>query len=350
MFKYIRQAPTPPPPPSAAAGGRWSSDEFVARIEGLVDQGRGEEALDFFLSQVGELAASGLHRRAKLDHLRFLGRLLEAKTASKHGPDKLARKALMIGDAMETLGLEAHGTFLDFGCGRHDPLALAAAAYANGFERGVACDLQPVEVPAFSALSMYDILLEFTRFPSRFLLPGGDEKDFQRRVKPFAPRIFAKRDFEGGIERLAGKVDYRIAELTSLDIEDGELGFAVSIATLEHVEDPAAIYGWLFRKARPGSGQFHYIDLSDHRAYVATSGHDPWSFLTTETGPQNVNRLRASEHRELVRQAGFEIVGEEAVRQEMPRETRARLIAPWRDLSIEELETIGLRLLLRRPA
>ncbi|MCA1750025.1 MAG: class I SAM-dependent methyltransferase, partial [Sphingomonadales bacterium] len=198
--------------------------------------------------------------------------------------------------------------------------------------------------------SMYDILLELNRFPQRFLLPGADKKSFRARVKPIAARRFANRDFKGGIAELQGKVDYRIAELTSLEVADGELGFVVSIATLEHVADPATIYRWLFRKSRPTGGQFHYIDLCDHRAYGSDSKFDAWSFLTEENASPNVNRLRAHEHLELIRQAGFEVVREERVTNDIPPATRERLIAPWRSLPKEELETVGLRLLLRRPA
>ena len=347
MLKRNRKAKQPTD--TAAAEDRFSADAFAARIEAMVDEGRGEEALDLFLSQLGPLAQSPLHRREKLNHLRFLGRLIEGSTASKHGPDKLFRKTRMIGRYMEQLGATPVGTFLDFGCGRHDPLALATVAFANGFERTIACDLDPVANASYSALSMYDILLELNRLPQRFLLPGGDKKSFRNRIKAIAPRPFAKREFDRGCAAMAGQVDYRIAELTSLDISDGELGLAVSFAVLEHVTDAPTIYEWLFRKTRPGCGQIHYIDLADHRAYRDSGSYDKWSFLTEEVGPPTLNRLRAHEHLEMAARAGFEIAQEERVSADMPRETSERLRDPWRELPKEELETIGLRMLLRRP-
>lgn len=354
MFDRLRDAlwprPAPPPPaPPPPKARRWDEAAFVDRLEDLVAAGKGETALDFMLSELGGLAEAKLHRRKKLNHLRFAGRILEGATSSKHGPEKLARKTRIVRRGLEGLGMRVEGSFLDFGCGRHDPVALAAMAYANGFGRAVACDMKPVEIPAYSAVSMYDNLLEMHRWPGRFLLPGTERAAFAKRLEELDPMPFRNRDFKGGLAKLGQKIEYRLAELTTLDIADGELGFAVSFAVLEHVMRADEIYDWLFRKTQPGGGQCHYIDLADHRSYGRKRDYDAWSFLTSETAPATVNRLRAHEHIALVRRSGFEIVEESRVTRRIPPATRERLLPPWRDLPAEELETIGLRLLLRRP-
>lgn len=348
MLERIRRAFAPPAPHREER--RWRETDFVARLEELIDERRGEDALDFLLAELEGLAGSTLHRREKLNHLLYAGHIVEAHTSAKHGPDKLGRKLRLLQKRLKEVGAAPEGTFLDFGCGRHDPLGLATVAYCNGFRRAVACDLEPVRNPAYSAISMHRILLDLFRFPDRYRLPGGERKNFRRRLKRISPTPFARRDFAKGLEELEGKVDYRLAELTTLDIDDEELGLVISMAVLEHVEAPADIYEWLYRKTRPGSVQFHYIDLADHRSYQTGSKYNAWSFLTEQAEADNHNRLRAHEHLDLIRAAGFELCQENKVTQEIPAETRERLVAPWRDLPREELETIGLRVLLRRPA
>ena len=193
-----------------------------------------------------------------------------------HGPDKLRRKIGLLKRHLRTVAAPPSGTFLDFGCGRHDPLGLATVAYANGYDRAIACDMKGVEIPAYSAMSMYEILLEIFRWPTRYRFPGVEAKIIRQRISQIKPLPFAQLDFAEGVAQMKGKVDYRLAELSTLDVGDAELGFAVSFAVLEHVEDAADIYRWLFRKARAGSAQYHYIDLADHRAYGKKKDFDYW--------------------------------------------------------------------------
>ena len=323
---------------------------FVARLETLFAEGRGEQALDYLIDQAGAIAASSLHRRVKLNHLRYASRLIENQTSAKHGFEKLGRKIGTIATNLEGTSYRPDGTFLDFGCGGHDPLGLATAFWANGHSRSIACDLRNPDIPLYSALSMFELVSGMRNAPHAYTLPGVDPESVGKRIRALPVNRFWNRDFAGGVAALAGKVDYRLAELTTLDVEDGELGFAVSFAVLEHVDAPRAVYDWLFRKTRPGALQFHFIDLADHRTYRSGAEHDFWSFLTEPEAPPNVNRLRANEHLELIEAAGFEFLNRHRKTAPLPESTRARLLPPWRNLPAEEIETIGLSVLLRRPA
>ncbi|MEM8697196.1 MAG: hypothetical protein AAGE05_14335, partial [Pseudomonadota bacterium] len=111
-----------------------------------------------------------------------------------------------------------------------------------------------------------------------------------------------------------------------------------------------SVYEWLFRKTKPGGVQYHFIDLVDHRYYFGTGEFNEWSFLSEETGPDNVNRLRVSEHRALLEQAGFEIIKERHKSKAIPEEARETLLPPWSDMPDTEINTTKMWCLLRRPA
>ncbi len=339
--KDVAPAPQDPPPFSEAA--------FLEGFHALLDQKQPERALDFFISQVGDLAASNVHRRIKLNHFRYAARILEGRTSAKHGFEKLRRKIRSINAHLKGIDIPK-GAFLDFGCGEHDPVALASAFHFNGFERAIACDLRPPQIPSYSAVSMAEILLNMRAMPSQYLLRGNNLEQFKLQLADVDPQLFAQGDFDAGVRHLEGKIDYRLADLVTLDVEDQTLALTVSFAVLEHVLDPKGVYEWLFRKTKPGGVQFHYIDLADHRSYAGNGKFDKWSFLTSEDGPPNLNRLRAQEHREAFERVGFEIIEEQRTLAQIPPETKARLIQPWRNLSDEEINTIGSRLTLRRPS
>ncbi len=331
------------------AAPAFSEPVFLEELETLLDADEGEKALDFFLSQAGALADSNLHRRIKLNHFRYASRLIEAHTQGKHGVEKLRTKLTGILRNLAGVEIPAGGAFLDFGCGEHDPLALATVFYLNGFERAIACDLRPPHVPRYSARSMTEILTDIRANPAAYLLPSRDRGDFEKRVHAIDDRGFRAGDFDAGIAALASKVDYRLSDLVDLDVEDESLSLAISFAVLEHVEEPDAIYRWLYEKTRPGGVQFHFIDLVDHRAYLRDGVFHEWSFLTSEDGPAALNRLRAQEHLDKIAATGFEIVKSVRRGATPPEGLRDQLISPWREMSDEEIATVKLRVVLRRP-
>ncbi len=326
----------------------FSEKKFLGEIEALIDNDKGERALDRFLAMLPDLATTRMHRRVKLNHLHFAGRMIQDNTSAKHGYEKVSKKFALVERRIQGHDLPKGGTFLDFGCGEYDPLALSVIYYINGMDRNIACDLREPRSPRYSAVSMYDILANITMFPEKYRRPDTDREQFAERLASLNAGPFFNGDFEGGLATLSGKIDYRIENLLDLDVDDETLSLAISFAVLEHVTDVKKIYRWLFEKTRPGGLQFHFVDMADHRSYRGTSEFDPWTFLTEQEAAANHNRLRAHEHTKAFRDAGFEILEIEPIRKKIPPATRERLISPWKDLPSNEIETIRARFLLRR--
>jgi hypothetical protein len=340
-----KAAPKPPAPPKPPV---FSEPDFLERFTALIGEDRGEDALDLLLAEAGALAGSRLHRRIKLNHFRYAAKIIEAKTQGKHGIGKLTTKFQGIVRNLDKFDIPEGGGFLDFGCGEHDPLALALIFYLNGFDRAIACDMRPPHIPAYSAASMAEIVTHMRADPSPLLLPGRDRAQFESRLGDLDVGPFDRFDFDAGIAAFSGKVDYRLADLLTLDVEDGSLALAISFAVLEHVDEPDAIYEWLFRKTMPGGLQFHFIDLADHRAYRQDPRFHEWSFLTEEEGPPYLNRLRAHEHLAKIEAAGFEILRKVPRSDPMPDGLRDHLVAPWSAMSDAEIGVAKLRVALRR--
>jgi hypothetical protein len=63
-----------------------------------------------------------------------------------------------------------------------------------------------------------------------------------------------------------------------------------------------------------------------------------------------MNRLRKSEHLAAIRKAGFEVVVEKSVEEDIPEATQASMLLRWRAMSAEDQRTIKLHVVLRKPA
>lgn len=135
--------------------------------------------------------------------------------------------------------------------------------------------------------------------------------------------------------------DARASGLRSSSIE-----LSVSNNTLEHVAPNvlAGILGELRRVASAGGVSDHFIDMSDHYAHFDHSitefnflrYSDPvWRPLNNRL--QYQNRLRLSDYRRLVEDAGFAIVAVEGERGSAPELDRIQLAPRFRGYSREDL-------------
>ena len=322
---------------------------FIAAFGELIEQGREDVALKYLIDQTPHLLASRLNFREKHNHLLFMSRMIQSFGNSKHGYEKLLRKAGATNKAIDGLPIPKGKTFLDFGCGAHDPIALASYYYCNGFERAVACDLLKPRNPAYSAMAMYDILADIALKPKRYLRPEADPELFRRRIEEFDFEAFASGDFYGGFGGMKGKIDYEIKNLVELPIESGELGYVVSFAVFEHVDHLEEVNTWLFDRTTPGGLHYHFIDMADHRFYTPGSGFNEFSFMAEETGPSNLNRVRASEHLKAFERAGFEVVRTTTTEAVMPPETKAALLPKFAAMTEADQNTTKLHVTLRKP-
>jgi SAM-dependent methyltransferase len=147
-----------------------------------------------------------------------------------------------------------------------------------------------------------------------------------------------------------------------LPASDASVDLIVSKSVMEHVS-PTAVLPLLRdmrRVLHAAGGVVHVIDLRDHMFINGDEVSGDWLDALRYPEPlframfsnrsTAINRLRASEWRELFASAGLSVVDVEQHRYPLPREfDRGRLAGRWRELADEEL-MIGQIVLVASPA
>lgn len=323
--------------------------EFFNQFKKLIEENEAEAALTYLINALPGLQESRINRKEKLKQLIFAGRMLQAAGLGKHGYRKLLDKARSLRKVIATHGLRNRKTFVDFGCGAHEPLAMSTYFYLNGFEQAIANDMLEIRDPEYSAFSMYDIVANMRLFPDHYRMDGTTETDFLDRLETLGAEAFSNGDFEGGFAPLDGKVRFESCNIMDLGIEEGSVSFLISFAVFEHVSDVAGVNEYIFEHMEPGGLCFHYIDLADHRSYRADGEFNEFTFLTEQDGPANINRLRKSEQLAAFQAAGFEVLEVSGNRISVPEATRAAFLPKWAAMSEEDQETRSMQVVLRRP-
>ncbi|MBD3163391.1 MAG: methyltransferase domain-containing protein [Candidatus Eisenbacteria bacterium] len=154
-----------------------------------------------------------------------------------------------------------------------------------------------------------------------------------------------------GFPRLGDRLDYAILRDRSLPLPSSSIDLAYSCSVLEHVSDPASVYRELARVLREGGLMSHIIDLRDHHRpepldFLRYSDR-LWSLMQGRSAGFT-NRLRASDHLRLIREAGFEVLEVEHRRAESPPPP-ALLARRFRAYDPEDLRTLVLTVTARRP-
>ena len=72
---------------------RFTETGFAEYVVKLSLSGKHEAAIKYYLSHINELLALGINPKEKLNHLIFLSRLIQSGSETKHGYQKLLRKA-----------------------------------------------------------------------------------------------------------------------------------------------------------------------------------------------------------------------------------------------------------------
>jgi hypothetical protein len=327
----------------------FSESEFFNYARALVDQGNAEQALHYFLKALPDFADSGMNPKEKLNHLMFLSRMVQNNGSAKHGYHKLLRKVQSLDNELGNIKLPPGGTFVELGCGAHDPLALASYCFWNGFSPCYGIDLLPPRNDVYSALSMYDILANARSFPLRYRRKNVELRDFLSRLRRFDMAAFERGDFAGGFSPVADQIRHETKNLLESSIEPGSVSFLTSFAVLEHVSDIDAISRQLFALMAPGGLVFHFVDLVDHRSYRHDPTFNAFSFLTEAQAPPGVNRLRAPQITEAHRQAGFELLKDTRNKIVVPDQVRNNLQPQFRGMSLDEIGTVKQSLILRKP-
>ena len=91
----------------------------------LIKAGKHREVRAYLIEILPELAACKLHEHEKFNQLFFIPRLIQKSGMTKHGVQRLLRKVRVVERNITGIELPKGGAFADFGCGPHDPVAMA---------------------------------------------------------------------------------------------------------------------------------------------------------------------------------------------------------------------------------
>lgn len=346
------QDPAEPAPKAQGTPARrgFKEQAFLEQFDSLIAEDKTEKALDLLIETLPSMAEAGMNRKEKLKHLTFAGRRLQHAGLGKYGIQKMAGKARIARRIADKYGLPSKRTFVDFGCGAHEPLGLATYFFANGFEQAVGNDFLPIRSSEYAAISMYDILSYMRNFPEEFLAFDQTPEDYAARLSRFDLKALMQGDFASGVQATDPAVRFLSCDIRESGLEAGSVSYLVSFAVFEHVQEMASVCAYLFDLSEPGGLQHHFIDLADHRAYRHDGVFNKFSFLTEAEAAPNLNRLRASEHIAAFEAAGFEILNAERQYEEIPEETFARFLPKWRDMAEDDQRATTLTVTLRKPA
>ena len=100
----------------------------------------------------------------------------------------------------------------------------------------------------------------------------------------------------------------------------------------------------------PGGTGYHLIDFVDRT--TAPTDYHWWSFLAEEEDwpHKECNRLRASEMRDIIDAAGFEVLKYSPISQEpLPSGFRKQLKGRFAEMSDEELSVLRVACVMKKP-
>lgn len=128
-------------------------------------------------------------------------------------------------------------------------------------------------------------------------------------------------DYLGELGAELAGIDYRVDSSGDLPWMDGAFDIVWSHSVLEHVREPFPVLKQVARVLRPGGFHVASIDLENHLGgrgdpqkmfEFLRYSESTWNLMTSHRSTY-VNRLRLSEWRRLLRDAGFEITEEDTV-------------------------------------
>jgi hypothetical protein len=169
-------------------------------------------------------------------------------------------------------------------------------------------------------------------------------------VERFGPELQADSSAGNAAELLeAIGVRLLVADVRDSGLQAGSIDLFVSNNTLEHVP-PATlseIMAEFRRLAAPGAVMDHFIDMSDHYAHFDRSitefnylRYSDRRWRPFNNRLQYQNRLRISDYRRIVEEAGFRVVAEDAERGSTDALEQITLAPRFRSYPREELAVL----------
>jgi hypothetical protein len=140
-----------------------------------------------------------------------------------------------------------------------------------------------------------------------------------------------------------------VCDVRASGLAAGSVDLFVSNNTLEHIPPQGlqALLAEFQRLAAPGAVMDHFIDMSDHYAHFDRSISEfnylrysdrRWRLFNNRL--QYQNRLRLSDYRRLVEEAGFEIQGQEVERGLLQELRQLKLARNFRRYPVDELSVV----------
>jgi hypothetical protein len=180
----------------------------------------------------------------------------------------------------------------------------------------------------------------------QMLLPQIDSERARLVISTAADRT--SHDARQVLERLG--IQLLVCDVRQAHLPAASVDLFVSNNTLEHIAPDVLreIMAEFHRLARPAAVMNHFIDMSDHYAHFDSEitefnclrySDRVWRVFNNRLHYQN--RLRVSDYRRIVEDAGFRIVAEELGRGPVEELNHVKLAAPFRRYPSEEL--IALR-------
>ena len=153
------------------------------------------------------------------------------------------------------------------------------------------------------------------------------------------------------------------APFEEMSFPDKSFDYVYSLATLEHVADVSGLLAKMHQIMADGAVGYHIMDLREHHTNLR---HVPdkntstdflryskaeWEEKYPPGSPFYINRLRASDFRTLLEQAGFEIIEcEVSVKMELDDGIYQHIHPEFHHYAVEDLETLGVRIACRKKA
>ena len=210
-------------------------------------------------------------------------------------------------------------------------LGTCIAALCDGVERAVGLDVCPYAGSSQLNQEMLDELWTKPRSDSKF-------------------EVLAKAIRKLGSPLRSTPLKYVAPWMNESVIPEGGIDLVFSHSVLEHVDQPADAYKACFRWLKPNGIMSHKIDHSSHGITNSWNGHyaiPRWLWRIIRGGrPYLLNRLTPSEHRALIKSAGFEIISEILVNEtDADRSTACSL-----KISEQDTECKTTAFVCRKPA
>jgi len=262
------------------------------------------------------------------------------------------RTKIVVNEFMEYLNRHVDvrdKTYLDLGCGKHQPFGHSTIMYLNGAKKTIAFDLDKYDDDRRASEALYDLLAECALNRKKWMFSDSiTEKEFLDRIDSFESDELRFGNFLNGIKE--NPLSHIQGNIETIDFPDNSVDILTSKSVLEHFLNFEVAMKNCYRFMATNSFSFHSIDLVDHRVYGNEKKYDYWSFLTEgEEWTDNLcNRLRSSEIKAIFEKVGFEILEWDEKKHPLPQNLRKKLKGKFSKMTDEDLSVTGIKCILKK--